>query len=196
MSAARYKAFALTTLTTALGLAACSITVPVAVTGKNLPGGVLHGTATGSFLTSGSISVANSAISCTGSYDAFDQSPEIAIPLQCSDGRAGTAVATRYGRNHRNGRGTFTMNDGSTGYFAFGAEAPLIRPMTANLAPATPAAVSRPTESTGETAPPSRHEASEVRLEKRGGAYYVPVRINDTVTIPFVLDTGASDLLG
>jgi predicted aspartyl protease len=34
----------------------------------------------------------------------------------------------------------------------------------------------------------------EVQLEKRGSAYYVPVRINDTITLPFHLDTGADDL--
>jgi len=34
----------------------------------------------------------------------------------------------------------------------------------------------------------------EVQLEKRGSSYYVPVRINDTITIPFLLDTGAGDL--
>jgi clan AA aspartic protease (TIGR02281 family) len=34
----------------------------------------------------------------------------------------------------------------------------------------------------------------EVQLEKRGSSYYVPVRINDTITLPFLLDTGAGDL--
>jgi len=35
----------------------------------------------------------------------------------------------------------------------------------------------------------------EVSIEKRGGTYRVPVRINDTITLPFLLDTGASDLV-
>jgi hypothetical protein len=35
----------------------------------------------------------------------------------------------------------------------------------------------------------------EVAIEKRGGTYRVPVRINDTITLPFLLDTGASDLV-
>ena len=35
----------------------------------------------------------------------------------------------------------------------------------------------------------------EVQIERRGGAYYVPVRINDTITLPFLLDTGASDMV-
>jgi len=34
-----------------------------------------------------------------------------------------------------------------------------------------------------------------VRLERRGGAYLVPVRINQTITLPFILDTGATDLV-
>ena len=35
----------------------------------------------------------------------------------------------------------------------------------------------------------------EIQLEKRGSSYYVPVRINDTITMPFLLDTGADDLV-
>lgn len=35
----------------------------------------------------------------------------------------------------------------------------------------------------------------EVQIERRGDAYYVPVRINDTITLPFLLDTGASDIV-
>jgi predicted aspartyl protease len=34
----------------------------------------------------------------------------------------------------------------------------------------------------------------EIQIEERGSSYYVPVRINDTITIPFLLDTGAGDL--
>jgi clan AA aspartic protease (TIGR02281 family) len=44
----------------------------------------------------------------------------------------------------------------------------------------------------------SRHGGSapgKVAIEKRGGTYRVPVRINDTITLPFLLDTGASDLV-
>jgi hypothetical protein len=35
----------------------------------------------------------------------------------------------------------------------------------------------------------------EVPIERQGNAYHVPVRINDTITLPFVLDTGAADLV-
>ena len=34
----------------------------------------------------------------------------------------------------------------------------------------------------------------EIRIEKRGNSYRVPVRINQTITLPFILDTGASEL--
>jgi len=37
--------------------------------------------------------------------------------------------------------------------------------------------------------------ADEVAIEKRGGTYRVPVRINETITLPFLLDTGAADLV-
>jgi predicted aspartyl protease len=35
----------------------------------------------------------------------------------------------------------------------------------------------------------------EVKIERHGDTYRVPVRINDTITLPFLLDTGASDLV-
>jgi hypothetical protein len=35
----------------------------------------------------------------------------------------------------------------------------------------------------------------EIGLEKRGGTYLVPVRINGAMTLRFVLDSGASDVL-
>src|SRR5262249_50893948 len=36
--------------------------------------------------------------------------------------------------------------------------------------------------------------AEEIQLTKRGGTYSVPVRINDALTLDFVLDTGAADV--
>jgi gag-polyprotein putative aspartyl protease len=42
---------------------------------------------------------------------------------------------------------------------------------------------------------PSLHGAQEIKIERRGDTYRVPVRINDTITLPFLLDTGASDLV-
>jgi clan AA aspartic protease (TIGR02281 family) len=35
----------------------------------------------------------------------------------------------------------------------------------------------------------------EIPIEREGGTYAVPVRINQTITLPFVLDTGAEDLV-
>ena len=43
------------------------------------------------------------------------------------------------------------------------------------------------------SAPPAQG-LGKVQIEKRGSSYYVPVRINDTITIPFLLDAGAGDL--
>jgi aspartyl protease family protein len=56
---------------------------------------------------------------------------------------------------------------------------------TASILPAT---APSPTEL--ESAAPT----DEVQLERRGNAYMVPVRINATITLPFLLDTGATDL--
>ncbi len=36
--------------------------------------------------------------------------------------------------------------------------------------------------------------AEEIQLRKQGGTYSVPVRINDALTLEFVLDTGAADV--
>src|ERR1700704_4764366 len=36
--------------------------------------------------------------------------------------------------------------------------------------------------------------AESVQLEEAHGVYMVPVRINDAITIPFVLDSGAADI--
>jgi clan AA aspartic protease (TIGR02281 family) len=42
---------------------------------------------------------------------------------------------------------------------------------------------------------PSPQAIQEVKIERRGDTYRVPVRINDTITLPFLLDTGASDMV-
>ena len=36
--------------------------------------------------------------------------------------------------------------------------------------------------------------AETIQLERQSGTYMVPVRINDAITLPFVLDTGASSV--
>jgi clan AA aspartic protease (TIGR02281 family) len=43
--------------------------------------------------------------------------------------------------------------------------------------------------------PPLAGGAQEVKIERHGDTYRVPVRINQTITLPFLLDTGASDLV-
>jgi clan AA aspartic protease (TIGR02281 family) len=41
----------------------------------------------------------------------------------------------------------------------------------------------------------AKNNTSISYITKKGNTYYVPVRINDTITLPFLLDTGASDLV-
>ena len=48
--------------------------------------------------------------------------------------------------------------------------------------------------------PPSKRDqlissADEVPIGRHGNTYTVPVRVNQTITLPFVLDTGATDLV-
>jgi clan AA aspartic protease (TIGR02281 family) len=42
---------------------------------------------------------------------------------------------------------------------------------------------------------PCLHERNEVRLQNHNGTYTLPARVNGAITIDFVLDTGASDVL-
>src|SRR5947207_4173179 len=41
---------------------------------------------------------------------------------------------------------------------------------------------------------PLASHAETIQLEQRGGVYFLPVRINDAVTVPFILDSGASEI--
>lgn len=106
-----------------LGLAACatSITEPVAVVSKDVPGGILRGTTTAG-LSGGSFSVSNGQLSCGGTYDALDASPAISIPVLCNDGRKGIITAVR-DPNGLSGGGHFSLNDGTSGDFMFGTAA-------------------------------------------------------------------------
>ena len=56
--------------------ASCSVTEPVAVVSKGIPGGIMRGTTTAA-LSGGSFSVSNGTLSCGGDYNALDQSPTI-----------------------------------------------------------------------------------------------------------------------
>jgi hypothetical protein len=73
-------------------------------------------------LSGGSFSVTNGTLSCGGDYNALDQSPTISIPVLCNDGRKGIILATR-DYSGTSGGGHFTLNDGTTGDFMFGAAA-------------------------------------------------------------------------
>ena len=48
-----------------------------------------------------------------------------------------------------------------------------------------------PTSVVSAVAPPRE----EIQMQRRGSAYVVPVRINRTITLPFILDTGAEELV-
>ena len=94
----------------------CSITEPVAVIEPN--GHTLRGTATAT-LSGGSFQVTDGKLTCTGTYDSWDMSDTITMPVLCSDGRKGFVVATRQA-NGVDGFGKVTLNDGSHADFVFG----------------------------------------------------------------------------
>lgn len=102
----------------ALLLAGCATTVPVAVIGQD--GRILTGTNTAS-LSGGSFSVTDGKLTCSGSYDPFQQSQTISMPVLCSDGRKGIVRATR--DTATSGSGTVRLNDGYQGDFVFGSAA-------------------------------------------------------------------------
>ncbi|WP_298870900.1 hypothetical protein [uncultured Bradyrhizobium sp.] len=104
-------------------LASCAstLTVPVAVVTKASPSGIMRGSNTITGLDA-SFEVSDGKLSCAGTYSIGNPSTTITIPVLCNDGRKGLVTATReYGG--MSGGGRFTLNDGSTGDFVFGAAA-------------------------------------------------------------------------
>jgi hypothetical protein len=45
------------------------------------------------------------------------------------------------------------------------------------------------------TLPSASTSPDEIPIERSGDAYVVPVRINQTITLPFIIDTGAEELV-
>ncbi|WP_267550960.1 hypothetical protein [Rhizobium rhizogenes] len=104
----------------AMSVTSCAMTVPVAViSGK---GEVMRGTSTaamsgGSFQVSGKLN--GKPARCAGTYDPFDTSVTISMPVQCSDGRKGFVIATRQA-NGVDGSGRVRLTDGTEADFVFG----------------------------------------------------------------------------
>lgn len=104
----------------AMSLASCALTVPVAViSGK---GEVMRGTSTatmsgGSFQVAGKLN--GKAAKCAGTYDSLDTSVTISMPVHCSDGRKGFVIATRQA-NGLDGSGRVRLTDGTEADFVFG----------------------------------------------------------------------------
>lgn len=101
-------------------LVGCGIKVPVAVISQN--GDIMRGYAdtgmgNGSFQASGR--VAGKELTCSGSYNSFDTSVTISIPVFCSDGRKGIVIATREASG-LSGSGRVRLNDGTEADFVFG----------------------------------------------------------------------------
>jgi hypothetical protein len=50
--------------------------------------------------------------------------------------------------------------------------------------------------SQSEAPPPNvqSNSSSEIQLKRRGNEYLVPIRVNQTITLPFVLDTASTEL--
>lgn len=100
----------------AVSLAGCSVTEPVVVIGKN--GQILRGTATAD-LSGGRFNVTDGKLTCAGSYDGYDTSTTISMPVHCNDGRKGMVIATR-DAGGRSGSGRVRLDDGMDADFIFG----------------------------------------------------------------------------
>lgn len=99
--------------------AACTTTEPVVVMAPN--GQTLRGSATAE-LSGGTFSVADGRLTCGGTYNTWAIRRTIEMPVRCSDGRTGTAVATR-DITFLAGRGRVSLNDGTQADFVFGRDA-------------------------------------------------------------------------
>lgn len=108
-----YRKLAIIAACTAL--VGCAQTIPVAVIGQH--GEIMRGS--NSFgLSGGSFTVSNGQVSCTGTYNALNESQTITMPVVCMDGRTGIATAVR--DSPTSGGGTVTLSDGTSGRFIFG----------------------------------------------------------------------------
>ena len=111
----------------AVGLAGCSVTVPVAVMTQH--GDVLVGTVTATTMA-GTFNVTNGALRCAGSYDPWEMNPALPISTLCSDGRQGFGAVVR-DASMMAGQGTIRMSDGETADIVFGPAAGVMQPKIA-----------------------------------------------------------------
>lgn len=100
------------------GCASIEITIPV----NGRIGGTFasgHATARGDGNGTFWVQQVNGGPRCEGKYDAFDKSPELVIPVTCSDGRAGDVHIKRR-PSLLGGTATGALGDGTKAQFVFG----------------------------------------------------------------------------
>ncbi len=101
-------------------LAGCAGEITAPVTGRLLDGTPIVGSATGKVTGEGTFSVQiPGGITCGGTYNAFDMSQRLILPVVCTDGRSGTAVVDRT-RDGLSGSAVVTLTDGTVGRVVFG----------------------------------------------------------------------------
>lgn len=101
-----------------LGLAGCgSLSVPVTGFVGDQPA---QGEATAKLSGAGTFWVmTTSGLRCEGIYDSITTRPTITSPVECSDGRSGTAIITRT-MDQVSGTVIARLTDGTEGRFVFG----------------------------------------------------------------------------
>ncbi len=102
----------------AVFLSGCTVDYPILV--ENDMGLLMRGRGE-LYPTGGSFSIMDQSLTCSGSYESYNTEWTFVIPTTCSDGRTGTVLATR--DSGLSGRGTMTLNDGTTVRFFYGAAA-------------------------------------------------------------------------
>lgn len=160
-----------------------SITLPAAVRmqdGTTLLGTTTAATSGGTF----SVSATDRSMTCNGTYDPFDLSPTISVPVLCSDGRYANAIVTR-APDGRSGRGSAILSDGTSAQVAFGNNAlttvsqanPDIFPSATSASTLRRASITSPSHTS-----PMHREQSYRRYYTgpRGGCYYINSNGNKT----------------
>ena len=98
-------------------LSACTVRAPIEGQFEN--GEPISGVATAT-MEKGTVEVRSekTGLVCEGSYNPVSQAKEWTVPLECNDGRTGTAQVHR-SDDLTSGNGTFRLSDGRTGQFKF-----------------------------------------------------------------------------
>ena len=115
----------------------------------------------------------------------FHQSAKAHLPVYKLSGSAGFAWIANY---NRQGKGTLRFFAADPSQMKTGAAD------TAELSPDTPAVQGPNPQRSLPSAQDNKSTPFMIAMENVGGVYQVPIRINDTITLDAIVDSGATDV--